>query len=185
MIYFQLFLSFVKIGLFSFGGGYAVLPLIEEEIVNNQQFLTAQQYVDLLSVGEIVPGPVGVNAATFAGNQVAGLTGGLVATLGILTPSIIIVLTLGYLYKHYQTVSTIQGVVKGLAPASVALIASAASLLVINAFFGQAAVIDFSSINWVSVVLFVISLYLLQRYNINTLLILAITGIAGGIIYSL
>lgn len=185
MIYLQLFFSFVKIGLLSFGGGYAVLPLIEEEIVHKQQFLTAKEYVDLLSVGEIVPGPVGINAATFAGNRVAGISGGFAATLGILAPSIAIVLTLGYLYHRYKNLDIIQGIVKGLSPASIALIASAATTLILTAFFNTTSLpIDFSSIDWLAVILFCLSLYLLHRYQINSLWILALTGLVGAFAYS-
>jgi chromate transporter len=185
MNFLQLYLSFFKIGLFSFGGGYATLPLIEEEIVNVQGFLTYQQFIDLLVIAEITPGPIGINSASFAGHQVAGWLGATVATLGVVTPAITLVLLLGYLFQKYQNLALVKGFVNGLRPASVALIASAAVTIVLTAFFGQTSLpVNWADFNWLSLILFLGSLYLLQKYNINTLKIILLTGLIGGIFYS-
>ncbi len=181
----QLYLSFFKIGLFSFGGGYATLPLIEEEIVNTHGFLSYQQFIDLLVVAEITPGPIGINSASFAGHQVAGWAGATVATLGVVTPSIILVLLLGYLFKRYKDLPVVKGFVDGLRPASVALIASAAVTILLTAFFGETSLpIDWANFNWFSLIVFSASLYLLQRYEVNTLKIILLSGVMGGIFYS-
>ena len=90
MIYLQLFLSFLKVGAFSFGGGYAALPLIQDEIVTNHQWLSQQEFTDLITISQMTPGPIAINSATFVGNQIAGIPGGIVATLGSVFPSIIL-----------------------------------------------------------------------------------------------
>lgn len=185
MKFLQLYLSFVKIGLFSFGGGYATLPLIEEEIVNVHEFLTYEQFIDLLVVAEITPGPIGINSASFAGHQVAGWTGATIATLGVVTPAIFLVLLLGYLFKKYRDLPVVRGFVEGLRPASVALIASAAVTIVLTAFFQQTSFpVEWANFNGFSLLLFLLSLYLLQRYKVDTLKIILLSGVVGGIFYS-
>ena len=186
MIYLQLFFSFFKIGIFSFGGGYASLPLIQKELVDARSILTYNEFIDLLTISEITPGPIAVNAATFAGNRVAGLPGGIVSTLGVVTPAIIIVLLLGYLYSKYSEMDMVQGVIHGLRPASVALIASAAVTLVMTALFGTTSwPTSFNQVNFIGIILFLIALYLLQKHKVSSIKIIALSGSVGGLIYAL
>lgn len=91
MIWFQLFLSFLQIGLFSFGGGYAAMPLIQEQIVNIHGWLDMDQFTDLITISQMTPGPIAINSATFVGIRIGGIPGALVATLGCILPSCIIV----------------------------------------------------------------------------------------------
>ena len=98
MIYLKLFLSFLQIGLFSIGGGYAAMPLIQQLIVEQNQWLTMTEFTDLITIAEMTPGPIAINSATFVGTRIAGLGGALIATLGCVLPSFIIVLTLAKLY---------------------------------------------------------------------------------------
>ena len=93
MIYLQLFFSFLKVGLFSFGGGYAAMPLIQEQIVTKHGWLNMVEFTDLISISQMTPGPIAVNSATFVGNKIAGITGALVATAGCIFPSCIIATT--------------------------------------------------------------------------------------------
>ena len=97
MIYLELLLTFMLVGALGFGGGYAVLPLIEEQLVVNHGWLTTQEFIDILTLSEMTPGPIAVNAATFSGNRIAGVFGGIVATIGVVLPSFVIVILIAYL----------------------------------------------------------------------------------------
>ena len=94
----QLFLSFVQIGLFSIGGGYAAMPLIQSEVVANHAWLTMSEFTDLITIAEMTPGPIAINSATFVGIRIAGLPGAIIATFGVILPSLFIVSLLAYIY---------------------------------------------------------------------------------------
>lgn len=125
MIYLQLFLSFLQIGAFSFGGGYAAMPLIQSQVVDHHGWLTMQEFTDLITISQMTPGPIAVNSATFVGIQIAGPLGALVATLGCILPSCIFVTALAYIYMKYRKMSLLQGILGSLRPAVVSLIAIA------------------------------------------------------------
>lgn len=130
MIHLELFWSFFQIGLFSIGGGYAAMPLIQHQVVELHPWLTLEQFSDIITISQMTPGPIAINSATFVGLQLGGLPGALVATAGCVLPSCIIVLTLAYVYYRYRGLSMVQGVLAGLRPAVVAMIASAGVTLV-------------------------------------------------------
>ena len=109
MIYLQLFFSFLQIGAFSFGGGYAAMPLIQEQVVSQHGWLTLDAFTDLVTISQMTPGPIAINAATFVGTQVAGPIGSIVATLGCVLPSCIIVTLLAFIYMKYRNLSVLQG----------------------------------------------------------------------------
>ena len=139
MIYLELFWSFFQIGLFSVGGGYAAMPIIEHQVVELHGWMTMQEFVDIITISQMTPGPIAVNSATFVGIQIAGLPGAIIATLGCIFPSCIIVLTLAWVYSRYRNLSVVQGVLGGLRPAVVAMIASAGlSILVLSLWNGAA-----------------------------------------------
>lgn len=98
MIYLELFWSFFQVGLFSIGGGYAAMPLIQNQVVDIHPWLTMTGFADIMAISEMTPGPIAVNAATFVGIQVAGLPGALIATIGCIFPSCVIVMALAYMY---------------------------------------------------------------------------------------
>lgn len=141
MIHLELFWSFFQIGLFSIGGGYAAMPLIQHQVVELHPWLTLEQFSDIITISQMTPGPIAINSATFVGLQLGGLPGALVATAGCVLPSCIIVLTLAYVYYRYRGLSMVQGVLAGLRPAVVAMIASAGVTLVNLSFFGADALI--------------------------------------------
>ena len=120
-----LFLSFIQVGLFSVGGGYAALPLIQNQIVNIQGLMTLPEFADLVTIAEMTPGPISINAATFVGTKLNGLPGALICTLGVIIPSFIICLTLAHFYYKYRNFSGVQTILSSLRPAVVSLIASA------------------------------------------------------------
>lgn len=108
MIYLELFWSFFQIGLFSIGGGYAAMPLIQNQVVDIHPWLTMTQFADIMTIAEMTPGPIAINSATFVGIQVAGLPGAVIATVGCVFPSCVIVMTLAYIYAiHGQTTAEV------------------------------------------------------------------------------
>ena len=118
----KLFISFFKIGLFSFGGGYAALALIQQEVVVENGWLAVGEFNDLITISQMTPGPIALNSATFVGQRVAGFPGSLAATIGCILPSAIIVGALSYFYKKYKYLDIITDVLKFLRPAIVVMI---------------------------------------------------------------
>ena len=114
MIYFELFWSFFQIGLFSIGGGYAAMPLIQHQAVDVHSWLTMTQFADIMTIAEMTPGPIAINSATFVGIQTAGLPGAVIATFGCITPSCVIVMTLAYVYYRFRGLTMVQGILAGL-----------------------------------------------------------------------
>lgn len=112
MIFLQLFWSFFQIGLFSIGGGYAAMPLTQQQVVDQHAWLTMAQFADIMTIAEMTPGPIAINSATFVGIRVAGLPGAIVATAGYVLPSCAIVLALAFVYYHFSRLSA--GLVCGL-----------------------------------------------------------------------
>ena len=167
----DLFISFFQIGMFSIGGGYAAMPLIEEQVINVHSWLSLTQFTDLITISEMTPGPITLNSATFVGLQVAGLPGAIVATVATIVPSFIIVSSLAYIYYRFSKMSVIQGVIEGLRPTVVALIATAGLTIVTNAVGGLDKAFN--------AILIVISLVLVRKYKKDPILIILMTGLAG------
>ncbi len=184
MILLELFWSFFQIGLFSIGGGYAALPLIQQQAVDLHGWLTMTQFTDIMTIAEMTPGPIAINSATFVGIQTAGLPGAVIATLGCIFPSCVIVLCLSYIYRKYKNLSVLQGILGGLRPAVTAMIASAAVTMVIMAFYGQRTLpADPGAIDPVAVVIFAAGLLVLQLKNVDPIKVMACAGAAGALIY--
>ena len=117
--------SFFQIGLFSIGGGYAAMPLIQSQVVDQYGWLTMQEFTDLITIAEMTPGPIAVNSATFVGIRIAGFPGALIATLGCILPSLIVVTILAHVYYKYKGAKALDTVLACLRPVVVALIAAA------------------------------------------------------------
>lgn len=137
LIYAELFLAFLQIGAFSFGGGYAAMPLIQEQVIEKYGWLTISEFTDLITIAEMTPGPIAVNSATFVGIQVAGIPGAIVATLGVIFPSCVIVTILAILYKKFRTMTLMQTVLQSLRPAVVSMIFSAGLVILISVLFSS------------------------------------------------
>lgn len=184
MIYLKLLISFFQIGLFSIGGGYAALPLIREQIVDTNHWLTMAEFTDLITISQMTPGPIAINSATFVGNRIAGIGGSIVATLGCVLPSFIIVLILAYIYYKFKDITIAQGILGGLRPAVVALIASAGISIIVTAFWGeQGFTTKLSDFNFVALGLFIVCLILLRKFKPNPILVMLGSGIVGMVIY--
>ena len=177
MIYLQLFLSFLQIGMFSFGGGYAAMPLIQGQVVTTHGWLTMSEFTDLITISQITPGPIAVNSATFVGLKIAGIPGAVVATVGCILPSCIIVTILARLYLKYRNLDLLKGVLKSLRPAVVAMIASAGILILKNAFWGSAESISLTGTEWSMVVIFGICVLLLRKTKLNPIWVMVLAGV--------
>ena len=126
MIFLELFFTFLKIGAFTFGGGYAMLPLIQQEVVSHQ-WMTLEQLVNFIAVSESTPGPLAVNLSTYVGAETGGLLGALCATFGVVLPSFVIILVVAKFYQAFQSNTVVKGCMNGLRPTVVGMIG--ASLL--------------------------------------------------------
>ena len=167
MIYLQLFWSFLQIGLFSFGGGYAAMPLIQGQVVTSHGWLTMSEFTDLITISQMTPGPIAVNSATFVGLKIAGIPGAVVATVGCILPSCIIVTILAKLYLRYRSMDMLQGVLHSLRPAVVAMIASAGVQILITAFWGNGIEISLFGTKWIMILIFAICILLLRSTKLK------------------
>lgn len=185
MIYIKIFWSFFQIGLFSFGGGYASMPLIQNQIVDLHGWLSMKEFADVITVSQMTPGPIAINSATFVGLRVAGVLGAVVATAGCILPSCIIIMILSTLYYRYRGLSMIQGILKGLRPAVIALVLSA-GLSLCQASFGleRQDLLRFYSIDYASIVIFTFALIGLRRYKANPIFIMLLSGLVGMLVFS-
>lgn len=185
MMYLQLFWSFFQIGLFSIGGGYAAMPLIQEQVVDIHPWLTMTQFADIMTIAEMTPGPIAINSATFVGIQVAGLPGAIIATLGCVVPSCVIVMTLAYIYYRFRGLSIVQGVLAGLRPAVISMIASAGMSLFILAVYGQRTLpADLLSFDRVALGIFLAAFFVLRRWKPSPIWVMAGAGVAGILLYA-
>lgn len=186
MIYLELLWSFIQIGMFSIGGGYAAMPLIQNQVVDIHPWLTLQQFADVMAIAEMTPGPIAINAATFVGIQVAGIPGAILATLGCVLPSCAIVLTLAYIYYRFRGLTMVQGVLAGLRPAVIAMIASAGLSLMILAFYGQRQLpADLLDLDLIAVIIFGAAFFVLRKWKVSPIWIMAGAGVAGIVLYSI
>ena len=186
MLLLKLFWAFIQVGLFSVGGGYAAIPLIQEQIVNIYGLMTLEEFSDLVTVAEMTPGPISINSATFVGMRIAGIPGVLICSLGCIIPSFIICLTLAFFYYKYRSVSGVQIVLGALRPAVVALIASAgASILMLGLFQAEIQEVVLKNIRLVELIIFAVALFVLRRYKVSAVFIIFGSGIIGTIIYAL
>ena len=119
--YFELFLSFLKIGLFTFGGGYAMIPIIEKEVIDNRKWIEQKEFLDLLTLAQSAPGPISLNTAVFAGYKLYGYRGALTALAGVVTPSFLIILTVAIFFSQIRNNPVIDAAFKGIRPIVVAL----------------------------------------------------------------
>lgn len=179
-ILWQLFVSFLQIGLFSIGGGYAAMPLIQSQVVELHGWLTLEEFTDLVTIAEMTPGPIAVNSATFVGTQIAGAEGAVIATLGCILPSCIIVSILARLYYKYKGLSLMQGILASLRPAVVAMIASAGLTILIMVLWGESGFqTELSQLNVLGAVIFLGALLLLRKYKCNPILVMVLAGVVN------
>lgn len=175
MIYVELFLSFLKVGLFSVGGGYAAIPLIQSQIVEGKNWITMSEFTNLVTIAEMTPGPISVNSATFVGIRIAGIPGAFAATAGCIAPALFIVTFLAFLYYRYKGASAVGAVLSSLRPAVVALIAAAGLSMLKTALFGEGAV-SAEALHLAGGVIFLAAFLFLRRLKWNPILVMCLCG---------
>lgn len=180
MIYLQLYWSFVKIGIFTIGGGYASLPLLYDEIVVRRGFLTMTEYTDIITISQMTPGPIAINAATFVGTKTADILGAICATLGFLTPPFIIVIFLSYFFFKYNGIKIVSMVLSFLKPIVVGIIACVSielfSSAVMPSFYPL--IVDFKALG-----IFIVCVFLLVARKMSIVKVIPISAILGILLY--
>ena len=184
MILLELFFSFCQVGLFSFGGGYAAIPLIQNQVVDIHGWITMKQFADIITISQMTPGPIGINCATFVGLRVGGIPGAIIATFGCVLPPVSISITLAVLYKKYKDLTYVQGVLKVLRPAIIGMIASAAFSIILHAVMPEGTGFLLRGVDWISVALMAGSFTLIRKTKLDPIIIMLIVGAVGGVVYS-
>ena len=182
MIYLQLFYSFFKIGLFGFGGGYAMLSMIQGEVVTRYDWVSTQEFTDIVAISQSTPGPIGINAATYVGFTATGsIWGSVIATFAVVLPSFILMLTISKFFLKYQKHPAVEAVFSGLRPAVVGLLASAALVLMNVENFGSPTDDTYTFV--ISIIIFLVAFIGTKKYHANPILMIIACGIAGLILY--
>lgn len=179
MIYLELLWSFVQVGLFCVGGGYASMPLIQAQVIDVHGWLSMSEFIDIFTISQMTPGPIGINAATFVGMKVAGFLGAIVATLGFVTPSFILGIILAKLFFKYGNIGVIKGILNGLRPAVVALICSAGMSFIFLALFNTEKMpINVADIDYLGLFVLIVA-FIAVRKKVGIIKILAGSGVLG------
>ena len=192
MIFLQLFYTFFKIGLFGFGGGYAMLSMIQGEVVTRYGWISSSEFTDIVALSQMTPGPIGINSATYVGyssivgagySPGIGVIGSIIATFAVCLPSFILMLLISKYFLKYQKHPAVEAVFRGLRHAVVGLLAASALLLLKPENFGTP---DESVMQFIiSIVLFIGTFIATYRYKMNPITLIIICGAIGGIVYSL
>lgn len=169
-----LFFSFFKVGLFTFGGGYAMLPLLQDELVKKKKWTTDEELLDYFSIGQCTPGVIAVNVSTFIGYKRKGILGGCIATLGIIAPSIIIITLIAAVLSIYMGNTYVNYAFAGIRIAVTALILETLIKL------GKKGVSD----HW-GIAIFLCACLLLILFNVSAIIIVILAALAGTLIYAL
>ena len=185
MILLELFFCFFQIGLFSIGGGYAAISLIQNQTVNLHAWITFEEFMDLATIAEMTPGPIAINGATFVGLKIAGLPGAVVSILGCILPSLVIVSLLSYIYSHYRQLPMLKSILSTLNPAIVALIAAAAANMILQIALGAGRSVSMGPVNWTGLLLFGCAFLLLRKSRFNPIAILLLCGAINLLVGSL
>lgn len=180
MIYLQLFFEFAKISMVCVGGGYASMPLIQAVVVDNYHWLTLPEFIDIFTISQMTPGPIGINAATFAGMKIAGILGAISATMGFVTPSIFLCIALAKIIFKYGDLGAIHGILNGLRPAVMALIAAACVSFVLLAVWNvEEMPQNFSDTFDLKGAIILIAALIAVRMKVGVIKILIASGVAG------
>ena len=173
MILLKIFFVFLKIGLFTVGGGYAMIPFVQKEAVEVNGWITQKEFAEIVALDTVTPGPIAVNLATFVGYKVSGVIGAITATLGVILPSLIIVTLIAIFFSSFKNSPIVQSILKGLKPAVVALIAVAVISLI-----KQKAIVDIGT-GVIALIVFLGVLIL----NVHPIWMVILAGTAGFLIY--
>lgn len=174
----SLFISFLQIGCFSIGGGYATIPLIQEQVVTLHQWMSMQEFKDIITISQMTPGPLAINTSTFVGLRIAGIPGSILATIGCILCGAIISISLYRFFMRHKDSKTIFQILKGLKSASIGFIA-AASMTIVSMSFAQYQVVD--NILYLGILCF--SFMLIRKFKLHPMLVMVIAGFLGFVCY--
>ncbi len=172
----KLFFTFLKIGAFTFGGGYAMLPMVQQEVLQNG-WMKQEEIVNFIAVSEATPGPFAVNVSTYVGSSVAGISGAFFATLGVILPSFIIILIVAHIFDTFQKAKGVKGMMLGLHPAVVGLIGASVISVGSQVFFPEG--IEFSSTFIFSLIVALLSIYCSFKKHVHPIFLILISAIIG------
>ena len=175
MIYLKLFYVFFKVGLFSFGGGYAILPLMQHEVVDVNKWISFKDFVDIVAISQITPGPISINLATHVGYRIGGTLGSTIATTSVVLPSIIIVSLIVIFLKRFSKLLVVQRIFKSLRVTIVGLILAAGIALFVKENF----------IDYKSYIIFALVLIGGLVFKIGSITLIILSGVAGAVLYYL
>jgi chromate transporter len=188
MIYLKLFLTFLKIGVVSFGGGYGMISLIRDDCLSNG-WLAEDELLNFIAVAESTPGPIAVNMATFVGSSQGGFLGALLATLGVVLPSFIIIQLVASVFTRFLKYKGVKAILKGIKPTIVALIMGTAATMLASLVFGLKSVHSPISFDFKGCIIFVIVATLaisygkLKKKSISPILLIILSGVLGVLLY--
>lgn len=191
MIFLKLFLSFLKIGVFGFGGGYAMISLIQDEVVRSNNWISSSEFTDIIAISQMTPGPIGINSATYCGYQALmndismnpnaaewmGVLGSVVATFALILPSFILMLLISMFLMKYRKHPVVEMVFGGIRPAVVGLLAAAALCLMTKENFSAPYINSWQF--WISVGLFLATFVGTKVYKIHPIKMICLAGLAG------
>lgn len=190
MIFLELFLSFLKIGAVSFGGGYGMIPLIRETVLAHG-WLTEDRFLELIAVSESTPGPLAVNMATFIGSSQGGVPGALCATLGVILPSFLILLLIAAALKNLMKYRAVQAALEGLRPAVAGLICATAVIMILSQLLGITSYTSGFAFDWRQTVIFAaVALVALVRKKLrkkdtSPILLILLSAVLGIVLYGI
>ena len=178
-MYWTLLKTFFLIGLLSIGGGYAIIPLIQEQVVEHYGWISQQVFTDIITISQMTPGPLAVNTSTFIGIQTAGIPGAVLATVGCVFAGVCISTALYRFFQRRLHSAYVLEVLNGLKAASLGLIVSATASILLLAFTGAPELSSAGALDWTAVLLFSAGLPALRKWKLNPMLLIALTGAAG------
>ncbi len=187
MIYLNLFLAYLQIGLFSIGGGHASIPVAQSVVVDNRGWLSLEEFTSMITISEMTPGPFGINSATYVGLKVGGVLGGIIATVSFLIPSIIICLSLYMIVRRFSKAKFIGGLMQGIRPAVSGLIASAGLTIGMLAILGGSTLTVLKtglSFDVTAAILAALAFLATKKFKVNPVVVILVSGALGALAYS-
>lgn len=179
----HMFYIFFTIGLFSIGGGYAIIPLIQNQVVGKYGWITQSAFTDIITISQMTPGPLAVNTSTFVGMQLYGIPGAILATIGTIISGVLISTLLYCFFQKHKNSLYVFEVLKGLKSSSLGLIIASAVSIVLMAFTGSQTFTSNLNVDWIAVAIFAIALFTLKKWKINPILVIIASGIVGAFVY--
>lgn len=177
MLMVNLFLAFLQVGLFSFGGGYAALPIIQNQLINVYGWINVAEFSDIVTLSQMTPGPLSINAATFVGMKQGGIIGSIVATYSMVIPSIILCLIMSYFYYKYRDISIVSKVLKILRGTVVGLILVGGVQLMQSSLFAEFDVYSY--------LIFIVVVVIILKFKVDSMVSIFISGVLGVILFYL